>query len=167
MKCPNCAADMKVMRLDSRMGTPVKIDLCAACQAFWFDKYESLALSYLSALKLVTLINEAPSGKVTLSPELRCPRCATSLLFTHDLQGNTRFSYWRCSMEHGRFIGFVDFLREKSFIHALTPEEKAELRRKIRFVNCRNCGAAIDLTTASVCPHCGSPVTMVDMKLPS
>jgi len=31
-------------------------------------------------------------------------------------------------------------------------------------VNCSNCGAPIDLGKGSACPHCGSPVSMLDLK---
>src|SRR5262249_25417102 len=51
MHCPNCALEMTNMALDDRMHMPVEIDVCAACHAFWFDKYESLKLSPASVLR--------------------------------------------------------------------------------------------------------------------
>jgi hypothetical protein len=157
---------MATMTLEAHLAAPVTIDVCATCQAFWFDKYESLRLSPGSTLKLMKFIGEhSLSGKASVSEVLRCPRCANRLSLTHDLQGGTRFSYWRCG-QHGRFIGFFDFLREKKFIRALSPKQIAELRENVQTLNCSNCGAAIDLTTASTCEHCGSPVSMLDMKQP-
>src|SRR5580693_6527759 len=169
MKCPNCAAEMTGMTLDARPGavthiSVVDIDVCMGCQAFWFDSHESMELSQGASLKLMKMIGEQPASGDAVRPELlRCPRCSGRLPLIHDLQGNTKFSYWRCS-EHGRFIGFLDFLREKSFIHTLSAQELAELRQKIQMVNCPNCGAPIDLTGSSVCAHCGSPISLMDVK---
>src|SRR5262249_31362552 len=97
MNCPNCSAEMTTMTLDAHLAAPVEIDLCTACQAFWFDRYESLKLSAGSTLKLIKLIGEhSIKAKTTLSPSLHCPRCDARLLLTHDMQRSTRFSYWRC-----------------------------------------------------------------------
>jgi DNA-directed RNA polymerase subunit RPC12/RpoP len=158
---------MTAMKMEAHLSAPVEIDLCTGCQSFWFDKYEDLKLSSGSTLKLMKLIGENSSPqKRPYTNVLPCPRCSSHLVFTHDLQGNTRFSYWRCANEHGRFIGFLDFLREKSFIRALSAKEINELKEKIQTVNCANCGAAINLATETVCTHCGSPISMLDVKQP-
>jgi DNA-directed RNA polymerase subunit RPC12/RpoP len=158
---------MLTVTLDAHLTAPIAIDVCTGCQAFWFDKYESLQLSPGSTLKLMKFIGDHSSGaKTPHSNVLRCPQCSTHLLLTHDLQRNTKFSYWRCGHEHGRFIGFFDFLKEKNFIRALTPREIQELRQNVQTVNCSNCGAPVDLTTAAACTHCGSPISMLDMKQP-
>jgi hypothetical protein len=86
------------------------------------------------------------------------------LMPVHDMQRTTRFQYLRCPAHHGRLITFVDFLREKNFIRPLSGEQIAELRRNVQAVNCSNCGAAIDLARSSTCAHCGSPLSMLDMK---
>jgi DNA-directed RNA polymerase subunit RPC12/RpoP len=165
MKCPNCSNEMTAMTLDAHLSAPVTIDLCTACQVFWFDRYESLKLSPGSTLKLLKLIGEqGASGKATLSGNPRCPRCSAELQLTHDLQRNTRFSYWRCPSDQGRLTSFFDFLKEKSFIRTLTSQQLDELRQNVQTVNCSNCGAPIDLSTASACTHCGSPISIVDMK---
>jgi len=158
---------MTGMTLEARMGVDVEIDVCAGCQAFWFDKYESLKLSPASTLKLMKFIGEHPSTvKELASKDLRCPRCAIPLKATNDLQGSTRFSYWRCTGEHGRFTRFFEFLKEKSFIRALSAQQIQELRQNIQTLNCSNCGGPIDLMTSSACLHCGSPISMLDMKQP-
>src|SRR4030095_7179912 len=60
------------------MSAPLEIDVCTACQAFWFDKYESLKLSSASTLKLMKLIgaNSSFPGKASGGarvPTLRKP----------------------------------------------------------------------------------------------
>jgi hypothetical protein len=158
---------MTALPLEARLGGRVTIEVCANCQAFWFDQFTSLQLSPGSTLKLMKFIGEhSPLPKPSLARVLRCPRCAAQLLPTHDVQRNTRFSYWRCDNEDGRFIGFFDFLKEKNFIHPLSPQQIEELRQNIQMVNCSNCGAAIDLQSGSVCSFCHSPISMLDMKQP-
>src|SRR5689334_12498122 len=96
MHCPNCRVEMTAMALDDRMKSPVDIDVCTGCHAFWFDKYESLKLSAASVLKLMKLIGENAAGKTPFSESMTCPRCEAGLRLTHDLQRSTRFTYFRC-----------------------------------------------------------------------
>ncbi len=166
MKCPACRREMKQWTLDGRSGE-VTTDVCAACQAFWFDSLESLNLTPGSTLMLMKFIGESTSQKRLPLPErLSCPRCDGLLLATHDLQRNMRFSYWRCRNEHGKFISFFDFLKEKNFIHPLTADQIKELRKNMQTVNCSNCGAPVDLERNMACPFCRSPISMLDMKQP-
>jgi len=153
---------MASLTLEAHLSPPVEIDLCFPCQAFWFDRYESLKLEAGSAITLKRLIEEKSSAaKPVFSAALRCPRCRAPLHLTHDLQGNTHFSYWRCE-PHGRFITFFDFLKEKSFIRALSRNQVEELRRQLGPVNCANCGAPLDLGKGSTCEYCGSPIPMLE-----
>ena len=46
------------MTLEGHQGRPIAIDLCVECQAFWFDKYESLQLAPASTLRLLKTIGE-------------------------------------------------------------------------------------------------------------
>ena len=165
MNCPNCGKDMTDWTLDGRVGTQVIVDVCTACQSFWFDQHQSLQLSPGSTLKLMKFIGEHSStAKPTLSDVLRCTRCGGSLSLAHDLVHNTRFNYWVCANGHGKFIGFFDFLKEKNFIRTLSPQEIQELKQNVQSVNCSNCGASIDLQNNSVCPYCHSAISMLDMK---
>jgi uncharacterized protein YbaR (Trm112 family) len=151
--------------LDGRLGAQINVDVCTGCQAFWFDQHKILQLSPGSTLKLMKFIGEHSSTvKPTLSEVLRCPRCAGQLSLGHDIVRNMRFDYWGCAGGHGRFIGFFDFLKEKNFIHALSPQEIQQLKLNMQSVNCSNCGASIDLRANSACPYCHSPITMLDMK---
>jgi hypothetical protein len=167
VNCPGCATEMTDLTLDARLGGQLTFDVCATCQAFWFDQFESLKLSPGSTLKLMKFIGENASlVKPPLPDILRCPRCTTRLVLAHDMQRNMRFSYWRCDNEDGKFIGFFEFLKEKNFIHPLSPQEIEQLRQNIQIVNCSNCGAPIDLEHDSACTFCHSPISMLDMKQP-
>jgi DNA-directed RNA polymerase subunit RPC12/RpoP len=165
MTCPGCGADMTATTLDGHGGTSIVIDTCTTCQAFWFDKHESLQLAPVSTLKLFSLIGEQKGARSASLPSvMRCPRCSSRLLATNDLQRNTPFHYWRCDAGHGRLITFFDFLREKDFIRPLSPAQLQELRNNVQSVNCSNCGGSIDLARGGVCSHCGSPISMLDVK---
>lgn len=156
---------MAAQTLDGHLGRNVEVDVCTGCQAFWFDRSENLQLSPASTLKLFTLIGDTPSHRrASIAAVLKCPRCHSRLLNTHDMQRNTPFKYWKCPHEHGRLITFFDFLREKDFIRPLSALQIDELRRNVQTLNCSNCGGSIDLTRGSSCAHCGSPLSMLDLK---
>lgn len=151
--------------LDGHMGVAVTIDMCLACQAFWFDGRESLQLTPGSTLKLFRLIGElTSSARQPMSASCTCPRCGLRLVPVQDFQRTTRFQYRRCSRRHGRLITFFDFLREKDFIRPLSAAQIAELRSNVDSINCSNCGAPVDLATTSTCAHCSSPLSMLDMS---
>jgi hypothetical protein len=139
--------------------------VCPACRAIWFDRFGELQLTPAATLKVFGVISE-PAGRPTtpFPTALHCPRCDARLLLTHDRQRSTPFQYWRCDSGHGRLITFVDFLREKDFVRPLSPQQLEELRQNIQTINCSNCGAAIDLVKDSVCAHCGSAVSMLDLQ---
>jgi hypothetical protein len=163
MTCPNCHGDMTAMTLEAHQGRQVTIDLCHACQAFWFDGYESLQLAPASVLRLFRAIGEQGRAAAALSDRSRCPRCGLRLVPTHDRQRQTAFEYLRCPQRHGRLISFFNFLREKDFIRPLSPAQIAELRQNVQTVNCSNCGAPVDLAAGAACAHCGSPLSMLDL----
>jgi hypothetical protein len=155
---------MESKTLEAHNGRTVTIDLCRACQAFWFDAHESLSLTPGSTLALFRIIGEQPAPTTRPTDLGRCPQCKERLQQTHDMQRDVRFEYASCPHGHGRLTSFVNFLREKNFIRPLSPEQIAELRQNVQSVNCTNCGAPIDLTQTSSCTHCGSPLSMLDMK---
>jgi hypothetical protein len=165
MNCPSCRATMYQQTLEGNLGRPVSIDICRACQAFWFDAHESLQLTPASTLALFKEIGtHAGPGRAIAAEAVRCPRCTARLHVSHDMQRHTRFEYLSCPERHGRFTTFFNFLREKDFIRPLTSEQIAELRRHMSTVNCSNCGAAVDLAVGTVCSHCGSPLSMLDLE---
>jgi Zn-finger nucleic acid-binding protein len=156
---------MQEETFDGHLERPVTIDICHLCQSFWFDARESVALTPGSTLALFRIIGEKLATPVRSNAELaRCPRCKGHLRRTHDMQRATRFEYFSCPNGHGRLTSFFDFLREKDFIRPLTPQQVAELRQSVGSVNCSNCGAAVDLATGAACGHCGSPLSMLDMR---
>jgi hypothetical protein len=156
---------MTTETLEGHLGTTVPIDLCLPCQVFWFDDKESLHLAPRAVLRLFGIIGDrAMQPKRPAAEHPACPRCHIRLALTHDRQRNTPFQYLRCLKQHGRLISFVEFLREKDFIRPLSAEQIADLRASVPTVNCSNCGAAIDLATSSACAHCGSPLSMLDLK---
>ena len=156
---------MNEARLDAHLARRVVVDYCVPCQSFWFDEYESLALTPGSTLALFHIIGEHTAPPSWRDGDTsRCPRCKSRLLKTHDMQRATRFEYLRCPHGHGRFSSFYSFLREKDFIRPLTPQQIAELRRNIRTITCSNCGAPVDLTQHAQCAHCGSPLTMLNLQ---
>jgi len=165
MTCSNCGKEMTAWELDGRLGSQITIDVCTNCQAFWFDKRESLQLSPGATLKLMKFIGEHSSTvKVAQTELLRCPRCSGRLSLAHDMVRNMKFSYWACPHGHGHFIAFFDFLKEKNFIRALSSQEIQHLKLNVQSVNCSNCGASIDLQANSACPFCHSPISILDMK---
>ncbi|HVO10374.1 MAG TPA: zf-TFIIB domain-containing protein [Vicinamibacteria bacterium] len=165
MDCPGCRAAMTGLTLEGRLGGSVTIDLCAGCQAIWFDHGESLQLSPGATLQIFRRIGEsAAARRGPLPASLCCPRCGQALLRTHDRQRNTPFEYWRCDAGDGRLIGFFDFLREKDFIRPLSPAQVEELRRNLQTVSCSSCGAPVDLARGASCAHCGSPLSMLDLE---
>ncbi len=162
--CPSCQAEMQRLPLDGLYGTRLAIDLCRGCQGFWFDGREHLQLAPGAILQLFEIIHDANGSRTPLPSRLPCPRCGLRLLLTDDRQRATRFHYWRCARDHGRYIAFVDFLREKDFVRELDPAQLAGLKAQVRSVACSSCGAPIDLARDTVCSHCHTPLAMLDIE---
>jgi Zn-finger nucleic acid-binding protein len=162
MNCPNCHAVMTRRPFDRLYGRLIDLDICHACQVIWFDDQELLQLAPRSTLELLAAIaTEQHAPRTALAATLRCPRCATPLEDTHDLQRATRFTYFRCPAGHGRILTYYQFLRAKNFVRVLNADEVSELRRRIKQVNCANCGAPVDLNRG-ICEFCRTPVAILD-----
>ena len=150
---------------DGHLDRSVVIDICHTCQCFWFDARESVSLTPGSTLALFRVIGEKLARPQHSNAELaKCPRCKGRLRRTQDMQRSTRFEYLNCPNGHGRLITFLDFLREKDFIRPLTAQQIAELRQNVGSVNCANCGGPVDLSKGAACSHCGTPLSMLDIK---
>src|SRR6185436_20865149 len=110
MNCPACSLEMAAPTLEGHYGRAVQVDWCASCAGFWFDGNESIALSPGAVLRLFALIHEKPAeSRAPLPDTLTCPRCRKCLVRTADMQRGTRFQYFRCPGEHGRFIASAEF----------------------------------------------------------
>lgn len=156
---------MEEASFDAHLGRRVQIDICHACQSFWFDAFESITLTPGATLSLFRIIGEKIARPQRSNADLvKCPRCKGRLRRTHDMQRATKFEYLSCPNSHGRLTTFFDFLREKDFVRPLTPLQIEELRRNVQSVNCANCGAPVDVSVGAVCAHCGSPLSMLDLK---
>ena len=156
---------MREETLGGHHGRTVTIDVCVGCQALWFDARESLSLTPASTLALFRIIGERVKRPDKRPADLeKCPRCRGRLRATSDMQRSTRFEYLRCPNGHGRFITFYEFLREKDFIRPLTPAQIAELSRNLHSINCANCGAPVNLASGAACAHCGTELSMLDLR---
>lgn len=141
----------------------MEIGSCAGCGLLWFDNAASISLTPRAVLLLFQYIAQvAASSRNTLASSFRCPRCFYPLSLTHDLQHATRFTYWRCANDRGQLFTFTQFLREKDFIRTPSAEDLAKLREIVRQITCSQCGGSIDLAADSACPHCGSPIALID-----
>ena len=163
MDCPGCGMPMTTLDFERHDSGRVQLDFCFPCQVIWFDTMESQQLAPRGVLDVFAALNEhrAPVRN-TLPALLSCPRCQAQLSPTHDLQHTTRFTYYRCSFEHGRLTPFFQFLLEKNFVRPITGTELAALKAKVKTVQCSNCGAPLDLEHDTACKYCGSPISILD-----
>jgi hypothetical protein len=144
-------------------GSGLEVGGCAACNLLWFDRSASISLTPRSVLSLFQYIGQAAGdAKTPLASSFHCPRCASLLALTFDMQRSTRFTYWRCANDLGQLFTFNHFLREKNFIRSPSPAELAKLRDTVRQISCSQCGGPIDLTKDTACTHCGAPIALVD-----
>ena len=156
---------MSSLALERVTSGSVTVDICARCQAIWFDAMESLQLSAAGTLILFRAIHVAGATATILADSrMSCPRCDTPLDLTHDLQRTTPFTYYRCRRGHGRFSPFVQFLREKNFIKPVSPAELDRLKTLVRVIRCASCGAPVDLATDVACRYCRAPVAILDTE---
>jgi uncharacterized protein YbaR (Trm112 family) len=156
---------MSQKKYEGKYAGVITLDLCYGCSALWFDGLESLGLSPGSVLELLVEMNDhRAASRHPLGDNLACAHCRKRLVRTANMQRNTRFSYWRCPGEHGHFITFFEFLREKDFVRPLSPAEIEDLKQNVRTVTCSSCGAPVDLNTGAACPFCRAPLSMLDAK---
>jgi endogenous inhibitor of DNA gyrase (YacG/DUF329 family) len=161
--CPSCAQPMQLESYDRRPEGRVDLDFCYACQAMWFDPYESTQLTPGAVMKLFEAIHRTREAQPRpLADVCRCPVCREALVLTHDLQRSNRITYYRCPQSHGRLTTFYQFLREKNFIRSLTVGEIAQLRAVVKQVRCTSCGAPVNLESDSQCPFCRAPIAILD-----
>jgi Zn finger protein HypA/HybF involved in hydrogenase expression len=163
LNCPGCGAGMMTLDFERKDSGRVQLDFCFPCQVIWFDAFESQQLTPRGVLEVFTALHENRAAtRNPLTALVVCPRCHGRLELTHDLQHATKFTYYRCPFGHGRLTPFFQFLLEKNFVRPITGAELAELKAKVRTVQCSNCGAPLDLEHEAACKYCGSPISILD-----
>ncbi len=163
--CPSCSQTMERIELPQKNGGSVALDLCFPCQGIWFDAFESTQITaggIVDLFKTIHAHRDEPRRQHSLTP--RCPRCNDVLLAGLDLVRGGRFTYHRCLQNHGRFTAFAQFMIEKGFVRQLAPAEITALAARVGTVHCTGCGAPIDIRTESACPHCASPISILDAE---
>jgi len=141
------------------------LDYCATCRGIWFDPHESTRLAPASILELFRIIHDARESETQpLAPRLVCPRCAQDLLPVRDLVPSGPFAYHRCPIGHGRFTPFAQFLTEKGFVRHIAKKEIEKIAVSIGQIHCHACGGPIDLRSDTACPHCHSPIAVLDAE---
>lgn len=154
---------MRALALPRKPLGDVTIDFCVGCQALWFDAFESVQLTPGAVITLFRIINQAPrAGARPPAAHASCPRCREPLVLTHDQTNTAHFTYFRCPYGHGRFTPFFQFLREKSFIRTMAPEDLARLKAHVRVIHCSSCGAPVDLERDTSCSYCHAPISVLD-----
>jgi Zn-finger nucleic acid-binding protein len=164
MNCPACKSQTVEQGFEGSRGAKVLLDVCPTCHGLWFDAKESIQLSSKGVLRLFRQMHGRRDGHYRLKEPLACPRCRISLAKTQDLARGNRFQYFRCLAEHGHFITFFQFLREKGIVRSLNAKEIAELKKHVQHLQCSDCGEAISLESDSACPRCRAPLCILDPK---
>jgi Zn-finger nucleic acid-binding protein len=164
MNCPGCQSPAAEQAFDKRLGGQVLLDVCHACHGVWFDAQESPQLSAAGVLQLFREMHGKRSARTQLLHAMKCPRCQEVLARTHDMARDNRFQYFRCPSEHGRFITFFQFLREKGIVRSLSPRELKELKKHAQHLQCSDCGGSISLAQDTACPACHAPLCILDPK---
>ena len=161
--CPSCAGAMRRQSFARRPEGQVDLDFCFACQAIWFDQYESAQLAPGAIIELFRSIhaNAVPVAR-PISDAAQCPRCRRTLRLTHDIQRTNHFAYYRCPQAHGRLITFFHFLREKQFVRSLSNVEIERLKATVRQVRCSSCGAPVNVERDAACSFCHAPLAILD-----
>ncbi|WP_395856982.1 zf-TFIIB domain-containing protein [Cystobacter fuscus] len=163
MKCPECKQPMLERAFEGRNGTRVTIDVCQECGGLWFDTHESLRLSPTGTLQLFRAVyGQRGSYHPRRSGTLSCPRGDEKLALVHDMAHGHRFQYSRCPQQHGHFITFFQFLREKGLARELNPKEQAELRKHVDTLLCSDCGEPVRLANMTTCARCRAPLSLLD-----
>ena len=165
LACPSCRQAMAALCLEARPLGHLTLDFCVGCRGIWFDPHESNQLAPASVLELFKVISTARAEEAQpIAARLACPRCKQALLLTHDVVRSGRFAYHRCPSDHGRFTPFAQFLTEKGFVRHLGKAEIEQVAVGIGQIACHACGGPIDLKRDTACPHCRSPIAVLDAE---
>lgn len=154
---------MVIEALPGHYGRTLELDVCHHCDVIWFDELEHIQLSGPATLTLVRDMHQHhETHPVVEIDKATCPRCEAPLRRRHDRQRNVRFNSHVCPHGHGHFLTFYDFLKSKDMLRPLRGEALQTLREQVGSVSCTNCAAPVDLHTETSCPHCDSPLMLLD-----
>ena len=164
LPCPSCGAPMEKHRLPGQRGE-VLLDLCFACQLIWFDPQENLQLTPAAVVELLRVLHaHRDDARTPLAQRLSCPRCRTPLQEGFDVVRSGRYVTHRCPRRHGRMATFSSFMVEKGFVRHLTKPEIEDIAARVGTIQCTGCGAPVDVRRDDACPHCRSPLALLDPK---
>jgi len=153
---------MQPQHLALRVAGELTVDLCADCQAIWFDALESTQLAPGATLRLFEAIRTTrPAARRPLPATLPCPRCTLPLSLSQDLQHTRRFFYYRCSGGHARFTRSRNSSARR-ISSGRRRRPSLRLKASIREISCSSCGAPIELERDAACPYCRAPIAILD-----
>jgi Transcription factor zinc-finger len=163
--CPNCKQAMRLQSLPGHYTSKVNIDVCHACNLFWFDSTESTQLSPDGVVELFQLINSNKGAQTPqIAQRLACTRCKKQLVPRRDQVNTGIFNYFACDDGHGRLTTFYQFLIEKKFVRTLSKIELDKLALEVRQIKCSGCGAAVNVGKESACSYCRAPIAVFDRE---
>lgn len=165
LPCPSCRRAMVALCIGALPMGHLALDYCATCRGIWFDPYESTRLAPASILELFRIIRDAEKADTQpMASSLLCPRCAETLIASRDIVRSGPIAYHRCPNGHGRFTPFSQFLTEKGFVRHIAKKEIERIAVRVGQINCHACGGPIDLRVDTACPHCRSPIAVLDSE---
>lgn len=167
LPCPSCSRTMAALCVPARPAGQgyLGLDFCMGCRGIWFDPHESTRLAPAGILELFKVIRDAESTPTqAIQARLACPRCQEALVVSHDVARSGPFAYHRCPRGHGRFTTYAHFLTEKGFVRHIAKKEVERIAVAIGQINCHACGGPIDLRRDTACPHCRSPIAVLDTQ---
>lgn len=163
--CPSCRQPMAALCIGALPSGYLALDYCVACRGIWFDPHESTRLAPASVLELFRIVRDSRDAPTQpLGSTLACPRCHGRLRLTRDIARSGPIAYHSCPAGHGRFTPFAHFMTEKGFTRHLAKKEVEAVAAVVGQIHCHACGGPIDLRRDTACPHCRSPITVLDAE---
>jgi DNA-directed RNA polymerase subunit RPC12/RpoP len=154
---------MAAQQFDAHYERRVEVDVCAPCRLVWFDGRESLRLSGLGWIELLSKMQHDDAALAAWAGKpLGCARCRKPL---HSEANTTRYGRFvanRCAAGHGTLQSQAMLLAERGLVRAPTTVERAAAHVEKREWACLNCGAAVS-GDATACDYCRTPVLLYDV----
>jgi DNA-directed RNA polymerase subunit RPC12/RpoP len=163
LACPQCAVPMAAQQLDAHYEQRVAVDVCTPCRLVWFDERESVRLSGLGWIELLSQLQyDAASLAAWAGKPLGCARCRKPLRSEANTTRYGRFVANRCAAGHGTLQSQAMLLAERGLVRAPTAVERAAAHAEQREWACLNCGATVS-GDATACGYCKTPVLLYDV----